>query len=184
MPAGERASRVGRNEIYPRAGEPAERLTAAASVFSEPVIKAVTDLVQNGQGVSASVTIETLGEDPQRLTVELAKDEATRHLMVELRGDWSQTAEAPRGIPLIAGFSGRFFQRRKPDEEPIAKPGDWIRPDGEIGVGMQGKSQRWLVRLSPSFSRGAQLISYGVDDGQDVEPETVLCYIDEVKGAK
>ncbi|MEK7499704.1 MAG: hypothetical protein AAB649_03800, partial [Patescibacteria group bacterium] len=149
-----------------------------------PIIKAVTDLVQNGQGVSASVTLETLGEDPQRLTLNLARDGATRHLTVELRGDWSQTAEAPRGTPLTAGFNGKFYQRRSPNEEPIAKPGDWIRPDGEIGIGMQGKSQRWLVRLSPNFSRGAQLVSYGVDDGQDVEPGTVLCYIDEVKGAK
>lgn len=183
----ESGERVGRDEIYPAVGDPAiEGLRAAAEVFGRDAIDPFAELVRTRPGLNASLTLtDNSGENPLTYAVVLTTDGATQSLAVKLEGDWSQRTEVSRGTPLMAGYSGRFSSISSTDGQPFAKPDDRVSPDGSIGVGTKGKGTRFIVRLPrDNFPRGATFVGYVAVDNQDVEPGTVLCYVEEIEEVK
>ncbi len=111
----------------------------------------------------------------------------TRHLTVELKGDWSQAAETPRGVPLTARYNGSFsLQIPDPSGEPkliVLQPGDRIPPEGMYGNATKGKGT-FALRLEERFRAGATLVGYAVEDGQEVEPGTILCWVEPIEETK
>ncbi len=178
----ERENRASRSEIYPQVGTPAERLQAATPIFGKPLIDAVVGLVESGTDVSASLQVTSLGENPQVLSVNLSRDGATRELRIELTGDWDKGAELRSGTPLMAGYNGKFSTINPTDGNPMVGADDWIAADAPLGVATKGKGTRFMIRLPrDKFPQGATFIGYAATDGQDVEPGTVLCYVEKTE---
>ncbi|GEM_PF-3455736 len=184
--------RVGRDEIYGKAGDPTESLSIAASVFGEPlrpVMETIIDFLKKGEGVfSASVTLKIEG-DPQDLSLVIAAPSATRHLAVEFSADLARRTDVPSGTPLKANYSGKFYLINPISGEPFAKPNDLIPPEGRIGTGAIGKASLkegsiWGIRVPGDIRRGVRFLGYAATDGQIVGPDTVLYYFEKVKEVK
>lgn len=183
--------RVGRDEIYPAVGDPAtEGLRTAAEVFGRDAIDPFAELVRTRPGLNASLTLtDNSGENPLTYAVVLTTDGATQSLAVKLEGDWSQRTEVPRGIPLRARSREKFSTTDPSTGEPLAKPGDRIRPGGPIGRATRGKPTQkrdtFTERLpEDEFRYGGIFRGYAVVDDQVVEPGTILCYVEKVEKVK
>ncbi len=181
--------RVGRDEIYGKAGDPAESLRIAMSVFGEPfrpLNDAIAGLVETGQNVHFSFTLKLTGDNPQELRLELNKGDPTQHATIFLEGDWPEDTGVPSGTPHKANYSGKFYLINPISGEPFVKPNDWIPPEGRIGTGAIGKANlkegsTWGIRVPGDIRRGVKFLGYAVTDGQIVKDDTVLYYFEEVK---
>lgn len=184
--------RVGRDEIYGRAGDPAESLRIAMSVFGEPfrpLNDAIAGLVETGRDVHLLFELKTSGDNPQVLRLELSKGDPTKHATIVLEGDWPENTGVPSGIPRVAGYSGKFSLINPTTGEPFAKPNDWIPPEGRIGIGTAaiGKvsTSTFSIRLpGAEFPGGGNFRGYAAIDDQVVELGTVLYYVEKVEKVK
>lgn len=179
--------RVSGREIYPMVGGPADRLKVVIPVFTEGVINAVTNALHEKKFATGAITIETAGDNPQKLTVVFNNPDGTDKLDITLRGDWNQKEKQIEGRPLIAGWDGRFWRKENPEaKDPIAEEHDFILRDGRIGIASAGKNLIWALRLpKDEFPDGGEITKFVTEDGAEVKKgETVLCYIKKVEEVK
>lgn len=179
--------RISKDEIYPEVGNTAEKLAAAIPVFGEELVNAVVNALNSGQIREATITLESTGENPQKLGIRLTNPTGENNLDIVFTGDWNQKEKQKEGNPLIANYDGRFWRRENPEAtEPIAKEHDFILPDGRIGMASAGKNQIWALRLSKdTFPQGGEITQFPIEDGAEVKKgETVLCYVRKVEKVK
>lgn len=174
----EKLHRVTREEMYGKVGEPTEPLKALIPVFGKDLIEAVINGLSNG---ARRVELQLIGEGehPQTLNVKMERPGSGRLLKVTMEGDWSPGTEVPEGLPISAGFEGKFFRYMKPGEpRPIAEANVDLKPGDPYGLAMQGKSNIWLLRADPKvFPDGGRISAFIQVNGADVEPGSTLLYI-------
>lgn len=180
--------RVTREEFYPIVGKPTETLKALVPTFGERLMDGIREALNTPGVTSAILRLIHEGNNPQTLEVLLRKQGEDSQgedsqIEVEIRGNMEGIPVLPRGLPIIANFSGSFYRRMRPeDEKYIAKEGDILGPDDPIGLASAGKSRYWLWRLPPAtFPNGGKITEFVHPDGEEVEPGvTIICYVEKV----
>lgn len=172
--------RVTKKEMYGIVGTPTDPLKALVPTFTEMLIQGVIESLKQGAN-NVSLDLRSQGEKAQHLAVKIEKLEAGIVLKVAVEGDWQTVPEIPIGLPISAGFDGKFFRfARAGDSDPIAEVGQILGPNGAYGLATRGKSDLWFLRLSAQvFPNGGKITAFVQPNGADVTAkESTLLYVD------
>lgn len=178
-----KGQRVTRAEMFPRVGESTDALQALIPTFTEKLVESVVDALKNGGVKRVELELNGTGKNPQTLKVNIDREGEGGLLAVRLSGDWQNKPNVPVGLPVIAGYDGKFWRYIKPGEpDPIAEVGNILAPRDAFGLAARGKNDRWYLRLpEDKFPKGGRITAFTQANGTDVEKDkTTLLFVEPI----